>query len=111
MINNYPLFGFPNYLNRNNNMLHLQQPDYNYYKSSASFGAKKDIKGHSFTNNSNSSDPKHSKEDTLQVPFIQLFGISLYFDDILLICVILFLYNERIDDYYLILVLILLLLG
>ena len=40
---------------------------------------------------------------------INLFGIQLYFDDILLICLILFLYTEKIDDTYLLLSLIMLL--
>ena len=40
---------------------------------------------------------------------INLFGIQLYFADILLICLILFLYTEKIDDTYLLLSLIMLL--
>lgn len=41
----------------------------------------------------------------------EVFGIKLYFDDILLICLIFFLYNEGVQDQYLFIVLILLLLS
>ena len=44
-------------------------------------------------------------------PFLNILGISLYFDDVLLICLILFLCNEKITDDYLLLALILLLLD
>ena len=40
--------------------------------------------------------------------FINLFGIQLCFDDVLLICLFLFLYTEKINDTYLLLSLILL---
>ena len=41
----------------------------------------------------------------------QLFGITLYFDDILLIFLLLFLYNEGVKDQFLFISLILLLLS
>lgn len=50
-------------------------------------------------------------EDSNDCPFFELLGIKLYFDDILLICLIFFLYNENIDDVYLLLALVLLLLS
>ena len=43
--------------------------------------------------------------------WFDLFGIKLYFDDILLICLIFFLYNEGVQDQYLFIALILLLLS
>ena len=43
--------------------------------------------------------------------YIEILGIKLYFDDLLLISLILFLYNENVKDYYLFLSLILLLLS
>lgn len=43
--------------------------------------------------------------------FFEIFGIKLYFDDILLICLIFFLYNEGVQDQYLFIALILLLLS
>lgn len=59
----------------------------------------KDIKKE---NNSNSSSDS---------PLFQLFGINLYFDDILLICLIWFLYDEGVKDEGLFMALILLLLS
>ena len=41
----------------------------------------------------------------------EIFGIKLYFDDILLICLIFFLYTEGVEDQYLFIALILLLLS
>lgn len=49
--------------------------------------------------------------NTDSAPLFNLFGIQLYFDDILLICIILFLYNEKIEDNYLLIALVLLLLS
>ena len=42
--------------------------------------------------------------------FFEIFGIRLYFDDILLICLLFFLYNEGVKDKLLFISLILLLL-
>ena len=41
----------------------------------------------------------------------EIFGLKLYFDDVLLICLIFFLYNEGVKDDYLFIALILLLLS
>lgn len=41
----------------------------------------------------------------------EIFGIKLYFDDILLICLLLFLYNEGVKDQLLFISLIMLLLS
>ena len=43
--------------------------------------------------------------------FFELFGLKLYFDDVLIICILFFLYNERVQDEELFLCLILLLLS
>lgn len=51
--------------------------------------------------------PTKSNTDVI----FEIFGIKLYFDDILLICLIFFLYNEGVQDQYLFIVLILLLLS
>ena len=50
-------------------------------------------------------------EETFQQELFELFGLKLYFDDILLICLVFFLYNEGVKDYYLFISLILLLLS
>ena len=49
--------------------------------------------------------------NTNDTPMFELFGIQLYQDDILLICLIFFLYNEGIKDEFLFIALILLLLS
>jgi len=51
--------------------------------------------------------PAKSNNDIL----FEIFGIKLYFDDILLICLIFFLYNEGVQDQFLFIALILLLLS
>lgn len=43
--------------------------------------------------------------------FFEIFGLKLYFDDILLICMIFFLYNEGVQDQMLFVALILLLIS
>ena len=50
------------------------------------------------------------KKEKIEEPFFEIFGLSLYFDDILLVCLIFFLYQEGVKDEGLFLALILLLL-
>lgn len=53
-------------------------------------------------------EPSSKNEDS---PLFQIFGINLYYDDILLVCLIFFLYQEGVKDEGLFLALILLLLS
>lgn len=53
----------------------------------------------------------HKEKEAYEEPLFEIFGIKLYFDDILLICLIFFLYNEGVQDQYLFIALILLLLS
>ncbi len=71
-------------------------------------------------NMSNSDETKNSKcvdsnnknlNSTTDEPCFSLFGINLYFDDILLVCLIWFLYDEGVKDEGLFIALILLLLS
>ena len=50
-------------------------------------------------------------ENDFENNYIEFMGIKLYFDDILLICLLFFLYNENVKDTYLFISLILLLLS
>lgn len=50
---------------------------------------------------------QQTEEDVL----FEIFGLKIYFDDLLLICIIFFLYQEGIQDEYLFIALILLLLS
>lgn len=43
--------------------------------------------------------------------FFELFGMKLYFDDVLIICILIFLYNEQVRDQELFLCLVLLLIS
>lgn len=54
---------------------------------------------------------KCSGVKTSNEPIFELFGIQLFFDDILLISLIFFLYNEGVQDQFLFIALILLLLS
>ena len=49
--------------------------------------------------------------ENVNIPIFEIFGISLFFDDILLISLIFFLYNEGVQDNFLYIALILLLLS
>ena len=53
---------------------------------------------------------KEKREKHSEPELFEIFGLKLYFDDILLICLIFFLYNEGVKDQYLFISLILLLL-
>lgn len=56
--------------------------------------------------------PKMSQAQHPEHEFIfEIFGLKIYFDDLLLICIIFFLYQEGIQDQYLFIALILLLLS
>lgn len=61
--------------------------------------------------NKASSKKENANDSSNDSTVINILGINLHFDDILLICLILFLNNENISDNYLILSLIMLLLG
>ncbi len=54
--------------------------------------------------------PSNSPSDENAVLF-EAFGLKIYFDDVLIICILLFLYQEKIQDEYLFIALILLLLS
>ena len=66
-------------------------------------GEKKETIGHTKQN-----EKLGTNRDT---PIFEIFGIKLYFDDILLIALIFFLYNEGVEDNFLFISLILLLLS
>ena len=126
MMANYPYFGFPHYFNYMNNcskpasspspsfvrkppsrdnfktMHYTQTPNQNINGiTSQSLNNHKE----DFNTNCNT-----NPENKYLNPIINIFGINLFFDDILIICLIFFLYNEKVTDYYLFFVLILLLL-
>ncbi len=44
-------------------------------------------------------------------PIFNLLGLNIYFDDILIVCILFFLYNEHVDDPFLFITLVLLLMS
>ena len=93
-----------NFPNNYSNNHHTSYPN-NYYKNS----------NFSQSNNNTSGVKsekgfRNEKEEHVEPELFEIFGIKLYFDDILLICLIFFLYNEGVKDQYLFISLILLLL-
>lgn len=122
MIYNYPYFGFPNYTKcikqKNASYSNYLKPNFNpqYNKphidqytnySTISHSSLPPYKNVIKSNNS----INLPSSDNSEVPLFNLFGIQLYFDDVLLICILLFLYNEKIEDTYLLVALVLLLLS
>lgn len=57
------------------------------------------------------SSPQCRKHEEDAQPLFEIFGLQLYYDDILLICLIFFLYQEGVQDEYLFIALVLLLLS
>ena len=107
----YPWFGMP-YYNR------YSRYGYRYPYSSRNSNFNKDSnctyekqdKNNVHTLEANCSNNKDCEKNS-ETPVFEFFGISLFFDDILLICLILFLYNEGVKDESLFIALIMLLLS
>lgn len=139
MIPRFPYLGMP-YYNRYSRYGY-RYPYYSYKKTNENFGDnskitynvqnskrdmnvkndyKKNKNGYTsmYTDNANNLDNNvNAKQKDQQsnanddAPLFQFFGINLYFDDILLICLIWFLYDEGVKDECLFIALILLLLS
>ena len=61
--------------------------------------------------NNNIKSNKKLKDEKLEDTYFEILGIKLYYDDILLLCLIFFLYKEGVQDEYLFIALIMLLLS
>lgn len=104
----YPYFHMP-YYNR------YSRYGYRYgnYNTGSNCAAKKpepkiDMQAQSKTVETKKEERVFNNEDS---PLFQIFGINLYFDDILIVCLIFFLYQEGVKDEGLFIALILLLLS
>ncbi|MBO5004819.1 MAG: hypothetical protein J6D03_06210 [Clostridia bacterium] len=106
MAYNYPYFYSPSRRYSNYN---YRYP--NYYEQVHKSPTKEIIKQkENITHNKiDSKCEKNCEEESIEC--FEIFGIKLFFDDILLICLIFFLYNEGVKDQYLFISLILLLLS
>ena len=136
MVANYPYVGFPNYMRyvnsgiKNPTMVQgvpgfNMPPNASYVPSKRSQKQRSNSQAFNFQrrnpsfsggqkkmSNISTFSPRTQKEkcQSSDPPIFNLLGINLYFDDILLILVIFFLYTEHVDDPYLFITLILLLL-
>ena len=96
-------FAFPFFNNHEYSLNHLNE----------AFKQKKSYKHNSTPNNnisSNTSTKKASQNDNISEAFFEIFGLKLYYDDILIMCILFFLYTEKVKDDELFICLILLLL-
>lgn len=114
MIFHYPYMPYFNRYSRYG----YQYPNYNTYKNTNYKAQSIPYEKMQSANNNNINnvcDKKESKkkncDEETDSPLFEIFGISLYFDDILLICLIFFLYQEGVKDESLFIALILLLLS
>ena len=78
----------------------------NYFTQNTAFNPSTSIELNNISNEKKSSENTESSE-----PFFEILGIKLYFDDIIIICILFFLYNEKVNDEGLFICLILLLLS
>lgn len=104
----FPYFSFPNPYYRNYNYYH----NYNKtnIKSYNNTQERQPINQENFRQDILSEKQKAENRYNSEKAFLDLFGIKLYFDDILLISLIFFLYNEGVKDEGLFFALVLLLL-
>lgn len=98
-------FRLPFFFNNYNRFNHFYPPYIPEKKMPYSGTHNNFIEKDKFNNKKDSESSKESSE-----PFFEIFGFKLYFDDILIICILLFLYNEEVHDDELFICLILLLL-
>ena len=100
-------------MNSRNN-LNYRPPTYNAYSKTNSKQISNNYnssKSKSSSYKSNISKPKKEKAKQQESPpLFSFFGINLYFDDVLILCILFFLYNEKVNDPYLFFTLVLLLL-
>ncbi len=108
MMFNYPYIGYPfknNYYRYTNN---YAKP--NYWNNNYNNNQTNNISNDKIMQiNKNDTDNEEKNTYRKAYEYLEVFGIKLYFDDILLILLIYFLYTEGVTDIYLFFVLILLL--
>lgn len=118
MMFNYPYIGYPFYNNYNryssnytNNPWHNQSIHKKSNKNNLNNNNDTNLLSSSNENNKYKNNCNNEKNNTKsKLDHIDILGIDLYFDDILLILLIYFLYTEGVKDIYLFFVLVLLLL-
>ena len=110
--NSYPYYRKYNRYNTSQNYIHNPHYNHTLYNNSHSNNVQKSDKEYETISNKIDEDCLNSSEKRNQTEsfLFDLFGLKLYFDDILIICLIFFLYTEGVKDESLFIALILLLL-
>ena len=131
MIYNYPFFRFPYFKKYHTNYYNTVSSNINNYRYSDYISSRNPSSNKSTTINNITSNEQEKKASTRNYPSgfsflynflhqedrnedewcLDFLGIKLYYDDILLISLIYFLYKEEVKDHYLFVSLILLLLS
>lgn len=115
---NFPFFGFPYNRYYYNNYRGTYPHFYNQNNTNSENFETKEQNGkslESIDNTDNSTCDKNSEDrkisSNMDEPIFEILGISLYLDDIIILCLLFFLYTEGVQDELLFIVLILLLLS
>ena len=99
----YPPFNYPFYFNNHKNPRNFDT--YHYIKNYINSNKQTSNNVHNKAVKEKASENTEASE-----AFFEIFGLKLYFDDILIMCILFFLYNEKVHDDELFICLILLLL-
>lgn len=100
----YPPNRFRSPFYRNNNYTYRKQNSYSQENNTKNSSER-------YEHSNSNDEPKVRSVNNTYSPVFEIFGIKLFFDDILLISLIFFLYNEGVQDQNLFIALILLLLS
>lgn len=99
----YPFFSFPR---RTYSPYHYGYKFYPNFNYSSDVNSKKDLN----EKETETIELLNQNTDDENSVVFEIFGLKLHYDDILIICLLFFLYNEGVNDQYLFIALILLLL-
>lgn len=110
MMFSYPYFNYP-YYRRYRPFPYAPKPNTSFSTSEPNSHSEKENKKEKKNATTNKSSSNSASDQENRGDFFDIFGIRLYFDDILLICLIFFLYKEGVEDQSLFISLILLLLS
>ena len=99
----------------NNYYFNYKKNNFNYLKNNDFYSKKNQINSKKIEKNQKKSEKLENNNfsdnfDNYKY-FFNLFGLNLYFDDVLIICILFFLYNEQVHDEELFICLLLLLLS
>lgn len=141
MISNYPYFGLPNYMRYMNPNFYPRQISNTQNINNISYSRSNNKQNTTFNSRANNykkpdairkpsvdscssnfkkenSSCKSSNDSNINrdfdsncTPIFNLLGISIYFDDVLIVCILFFLYTEKVNDPFLFITLVLLLLS